>query len=52
MKRPDLLHVDKGSWKLKVVEKYWSRRGQKCVRPLWSKNIKISCISRRKESKE
>ena len=42
MKKPDFLHVDKDSWKLKgnwkILEWVW---------PLWSKDTKISCISRR-----
>ena len=42
MKKPDFLHVDKDSWKLKgnwkILEWVW---------PLWSKDTNIGCISRR-----
>ena len=44
MKKPDFLHVDADSWKLKVVLNILGGHGQKWVWPLWSQDSKIGCI--------
>ena len=31
---------------LKLVEKYWDRRGQKWIWPLWSKDTKIELMNK------
>ena len=34
---------------LKLVEIYWGRHGRKWLWPLWSKDTKIGCISKRNQ---
>ena len=46
MKKPDFLHVDTDSQKLKIDQKILAGHGQKWVWSFWSQDAKIGCISR------
>ena len=48
MKKPDFLHANTNSSKVKVDWKMLGGYGHKWLCPLWSQDSKIGCISRRK----